>query len=208
MSRAKDRRHSRSPRTTLGGSKHVETSPRAQASSLELAALPDAVGLARLHTTSTLRQWSLPDDLIETAVLLVSEIATNAVVHGQAEDPAPPCPHLARTGAGRFWLRLHRNQARLLAEVRDTGNRPPVLQHAAEGAESGHGLILVKALSSRWGYYYSSECKIVWFEMWLTLPRLPLLRQAWPPTTRLGLSRSPARYRSRPSGHRLITIRR
>jgi anti-sigma regulatory factor (Ser/Thr protein kinase) len=187
----------------------VETPFKAQASSLELAALPDAVGLARLHTASTLHQWSLPDDLIETAVLLVSEIATNAVVHGQAEDLAPPCPHVALMGAGRFWLRLHRNQARLLVEVRDTDNRPPVLQRAAEGAESGHGLMLVQALSSTWGYYYSGACKIVWFEIWLTLPRLPLLRRAWPPPDRWQLSGrrtrpTPARYRALPTGRKVM----
>jgi anti-sigma regulatory factor (Ser/Thr protein kinase) len=186
------------------GADNVEIpSAHDQARSLELAALPGALTWARHYTTATLEEWSLPADVVETTELLVSELATNAVVHSQAEGLMSSCPHVARTETGRFWLRLQRSQARLLVEVQDTGMSPPVLQHATMRAESGHGLMLIEALSSKWGYYYAGGYKIVWFEMRLAAP-LSRLRRAWPPlATGLPGRRArttPARHRTRPSG--------
>jgi hypothetical protein len=127
------------------------------------------------------------------------------------------CPRMrpssvARTETGALRLRLHRNQARLLVEVQDTGMSPPVLQSPGTPAESGHGLMLIDALSSTRGYYYSGAYKIVWFEMRLTVPPLSRLHRIWPPLTTLGLRgrrahATPARYRVMPSGHRLTSRR-
>jgi hypothetical protein len=55
---------------------------------LELGALPTAVPCARLHTKNILYEWGM-EALADTAELLVSEIATNAVrvsadIRGQA----------------------------------------------------------------------------------------------------------------------------
>jgi len=154
--------------------------------------MPGAVTCARHYTTATLQTWSLPDDVIETAGLLVSELATNTVLHGQEPAPACPCPESG--GAGRFWLRLHRNEARLLIEVQDMHTCPPVPQHAAVTAESGRGLLLVKELSHKWGYYYAGLYKIVWFEVWPAPPPIPLVS----PDTRQGHSAArPARREHR-----------
>src|SRR6266498_876611 len=55
---------------------------------LELAALPNAVRYARLHTADTLRAWGLAA-LDEPARLVVSELVTHAVTHA-APPPARP----------------------------------------------------------------------------------------------------------------------
>ncbi|MGY5134479.1 ATP-binding protein [Streptomyces nigrescens] len=58
---------------------------------LLLAGTPNAVRLARLHTTDVLSHWGVHPDSIETIRLLVSELATNAVRHpkeGNQRDPS------------------------------------------------------------------------------------------------------------------------
>ncbi|MDH6132509.1 serine/threonine-protein kinase RsbW [Kitasatospora sp. MAA4] len=71
--------------------------------------------------------------------LLVSELVTNAVVH-------------ARVPAGRrLWVRFAVDAAVLRIEVHDASGERPVPRQVGELAESGRGLLLVQALSQRWG---------------------------------------------------------
>ncbi|GAA3168711.1 hypothetical protein GCM10017688_16660 [Streptomyces ramulosus] len=51
---------------------------------LLLADTHNAVQMARLHTVDVLSRWGVDPDSIETAELLVSELATNAVRHPPA----------------------------------------------------------------------------------------------------------------------------
>jgi anti-sigma regulatory factor (Ser/Thr protein kinase) len=98
-----------------------------------------------------LRAWAggtLPADRLDTARLLVSELVTNAVLHGRGEVNL------------RAWLRPDA----LRVEVRDQGGA-----FAHEGRRpnapmaGGWGLQMVSMQSSRWGV--SSECARVWFEL-------------------------------------------
>ena len=70
-------------------------------------------------------------------VLLVSELFTNAVLHG----------------AGRVDLRMELVDARLTVEVVDEGRGPPVSLGADPGVEAttGRGLLIVDTLAARWG---------------------------------------------------------
>ena len=143
---------------------NVEPSPPRPTSSLELAALPNAVPLARCHTNAFLRSWLLPPEVIETAELLVSELATNALPRNQAHHGSTRTyPELA--DVQRCWLRLRLTDQALVIEMRDTDPRPPVRQWATDDAESGRGLLLIEALSHQWGYYYEGPYKIVWCEV-------------------------------------------
>ncbi|WP_371872767.1 ATP-binding protein [Streptomyces pacificus] len=48
---------------------------------MTLAATPNAVAWARRHTVDILQRWRFPDEGIEVARLIVSELATNAIRH-------------------------------------------------------------------------------------------------------------------------------
>ncbi|MFD3663717.1 ATP-binding protein [Streptomyces sp. NPDC058659] len=92
---------------------------------------------------------------VEDALLLVSEVATNAFTHGGAPSE----------------LRLARTDGRLWVQVSDTSPAPPRPHgpHRA-GRASGHGLYLVERLSAAWGWAPRGGGKAVWFEV-TVLPR-------------------------------------
>ncbi|MFF7752721.1 ATP-binding protein [Streptomyces sp. NPDC007971] len=81
--------------------------------------------------------------------LCVSELATNALVHG-----APP-------GRG-FLLRLRYDGRLVRAEVHDSG--PGVPRVAEDADEGGRGLLLVAALADEWGVAERRPGKVVWCE--------------------------------------------
>ena len=112
----------------------------------DLAAEPWSVPWVRGQVRKQLSEWGLPE-LAETVELLVSELVTNALVHG----------------AGLIWLRLIRGSA-LLCEVGDDGRELPYVCVAADTDESGRGLQLVNVLAAAWGGYRTSIGKVVWFE--------------------------------------------
>lgn len=82
------------------------------------------------------------------AYLLISELVSNAVVHGE----------------GRIELSLGRVGDRVRFEVADQGERgSPSLDGPNLDTGHGFGLHLVDELSSAWGYYEGSSH--VWFEL-------------------------------------------
>ncbi|MFI6861074.1 ATP-binding protein [Streptomyces sp. NPDC050421] len=87
-------------------------------------------------------------------LLCVSELATNAFVHG-----VPP-------GRGfRMHLYWERGDGRLRIEMHDSGDgEVPVARHCPPGAESGRALLLVSALADAWGVDEQSPGKVVWCE--------------------------------------------
>ncbi|MER5302339.1 SpoIIE family protein phosphatase [Streptomyces lasiicapitis] len=117
-----------------------------------LAPDPSEVSRARDLVRTRLRDWDL-DALTDTAVLLVSELITNAVRHARG---------------GRIGLRLVRS-GRLLCEVEDDDATLPTLLSAGPGDEFGRGLRIVTSLAKEWGTSRTSAGKTVWFE--LPLPR-------------------------------------
>jgi hypothetical protein len=68
-------------------------------------------------------------------------------------------------GIRPMWLTLRRTRTTLLISVRDTNPQPPVPKQAADDEEGGRGLLLITALSRRWGHYYTGPYKIVWCEV-------------------------------------------
>ncbi len=118
---------------------------------LPLGALPGAVPCARLHTTAVLWEWGM-ESLVQAAELAVSELVTNAVrASTQARRAGPPGspPGLPVVG-----LRLAGDRLRLLVEVSDHDPGPPVPTAVDPERDGGRGLLLVEAVSERWGYYY------------------------------------------------------
>jgi hypothetical protein len=121
---------------------------------LPLGALPGAVPCARLHTTAVLWEWGM-ESLVQAAELAVSELVTNAVrASTQARSARPPG---APTGLPVVGLRLAGDRLRLLVEVSDHDPGPPVPTAVDPERDGGRGLLLVEAVSERWGYYYPAS---------------------------------------------------
>ncbi|GAA2026533.1 ATP-binding protein [Pseudokineococcus marinus] len=90
-----------------------------------------------------------PATVVETAVLLTSELTTNAVLHAR----------------GEVVVRVEVVGSLVRVEVTDRSTRSPSLQVPRLDASGGRGLVLVEALSSRWGSRLVGGGKAVWFEL-------------------------------------------
>ncbi|MEU2596622.1 SpoIIE family protein phosphatase [Streptomyces hirsutus] len=111
--------------------------------------VPQAVGHARRFTRRTLRSWGVSGDL-DTALLVVSELVTNALVHTE--------------GQVRLDLTLVGDRLRLA--VADTSPRSPAKPNSIGWeATGGRGILLVEALSAAWGTLPVSGGKQVWAEL-------------------------------------------
>lgn len=120
---------------------------------------PEAARAARDFTRSTLAEWQL-DDLVQEAVLIASELVTNAIRHGR-------CCLGPDDGVELAW---QRQAARVICMVTDRSPLPPVLGAADQDAESGRGLQVVQALAANWGWMMvGATSKAVWAA--LTMPR-------------------------------------
>jgi anti-sigma regulatory factor (Ser/Thr protein kinase) len=123
-------------------------------SKLELGPLATAIGCGRDHARLVLCEWGL-GHLVDDAVLLVSELLTNALKASWAlRTPTP------------IVLRLLANDRQLVIEAWDSWVEGFELKHGAPDAEHGRGLSVVVALSKRWGVgRISEEHKAVWCEL-------------------------------------------
>jgi serine/threonine-protein kinase RsbW len=111
---------------------------------------PDQVACARRFVSRVLAPCPAAND----AVLLASELATNALQH-------------TATGAGgEFEVIACHGQGRIRVMVTDNGSPDaPALAPRAELATSGQGLTLVTALAARWGHHGNQQARTVWFEI-------------------------------------------
>jgi anti-sigma regulatory factor (Ser/Thr protein kinase) len=113
---------------------------------LDITREPSAVPNTRHFVQAKLAEWELDEDPAQTAVLLATELATNAVRHGR----------------GQIRLRLRRTYHALYIEVDDDGSALPDRRHADNNDEGGRGLLLVEALSEAWGTRPLDHGKSVW----------------------------------------------
>ncbi|WP_343244723.1 ATP-binding protein [Streptomyces sp. SID11385] len=151
--------------------------------SFELAAHPGSAAQARRLTRTQLDGWSAPEETCEAAILIVSELVTNALVHTgsrqivcelreieprelvprQAHDP------LGRAGGARGGASGAADGARLRIAVRDEGQcgRQPVSPRQDPQDEHGRGLFLVSAMSLSWGTQEAEQGSglVVWAEL-------------------------------------------
>ncbi|MFF2328027.1 MULTISPECIES: ATP-binding protein [unclassified Streptomyces] len=108
-----------------------------------------SVGEVRCAVREFLRyRWAV--EPTEVAELLLSELATNALIH---------------TTHGAV-VTVSVVPARLRVEVRDfvPGMPLPYVPHADDGTH-GRGLILVRRLADAWGVSAHPLGKVVWFEL-------------------------------------------
>ncbi len=127
----------------------------------EFAAEREAPGHARRLVVASLRQWSQDESLVQDAALVLSELATNAVVHaGSAFSVA--------VQAQKSVLRVAVQDASPLdAASPEQGWEPEQGSVTGHGlvARAGHGLGLIDVLATRWGVEAIASGKVVWAEL-------------------------------------------
>ncbi len=111
-----------------------------------------AASAARSVVQDCIRAWRTPVDA-DVAVLLTSELVTNAVTHG------------TRTVGTFVILTVGCDAAGLRVDVHDGSSDLPMLDAASAEAETGRGLLLVTSLSAEWGFYRTSAGKAVYFTL-------------------------------------------
>jgi hypothetical protein len=116
---------------------------------VSLPAGPTAPGKARSLVRATIQAWEVPVDMF-VAVLLTSELVTNAVRHETRDT---------------ITLVITCGYGQLHVDVHDTSCELPVPVDGPLDAETGRGLILVAGLSSSWGYYQTPAGKAVYFAL-------------------------------------------
>ena len=111
---------------------------------------PQSASSARDFLRRSLGDWHVGrETYLDTALLVVTELVTNAVRHGQST----------------VTLAVTVDDGRLLLEVTDDGSGVPKVRHPGWQAVGGRGLLLVEALATRWGVRRSLDGKVVWAEL-------------------------------------------
>lgn len=128
---------------TPGAPAMCQDTPRAE---LRLPLSDEAPAIARdfLRSSSCGTHQS---EVVEDAVLLVSELVTNSVKHG-----GPPVV-----------VGVDCDGDALQVRVRDGSPAMPAARDALQTDESGRGLALVKTISADWGVDPEADGKHVWF---------------------------------------------
>ncbi|MCX5053976.1 MULTISPECIES: ATP-binding SpoIIE family protein phosphatase [unclassified Streptomyces] len=115
----------------------------------QLAARDDTAAHARTLVSAALRRWHTSDQAQDSALLVISELVTNAVVFT----------------TGPVTVRLVKAGGRLICEVGDTGNGRPRLRRGQVLDDSGRGLHVIHKLTTRWGVRWTNAGKAVWAEL-------------------------------------------
>jgi serine/threonine-protein kinase RsbW len=116
----------------------------------EFPADPQSVPAARRFATDALAQQ--PDELRQSVELMVSELATNGIRHGQTS----------------FELEIEQAAGRLRVAVTDSGGGTPAMRFPGPDEPTGRGLQIVDMLSDRWGVEDDPGAgKTVWFTLTL-----------------------------------------
>ncbi|MEH0417267.1 ATP-binding protein [Streptomyces sp. B21-083] len=116
-----------------------------------------SVPVARAKARALAEDWCLLPDAADFLEWVVTELVTNAVIHGRA------------TRGSRVLVVYHIDDDRLLVEVRDAASgMPPVAAPVSPRSgvdEGGRGLQIVAALADDWGVTPRVIGKSVWAEL-------------------------------------------
>lgn len=116
---------------------------------LDLAQTPDGPRAARAFLSDALVAWD-QERHADVAALLVSELVTNAIVHGHSD----------------VRLRVAMLDETIRVEVNDLSRQAPQLLDSNPTEPGGYGLPLVDELADQWGYeLVNGDGKLVWFEL-------------------------------------------
>ncbi|WP_165955987.1 ATP-binding protein [Streptomyces hainanensis] len=121
---------------------------------IDLPAIATSVAAARTRVRSRLDHWGLEDSVRDTALLVVSELVTNVILHTRSDRVV-------------CWVVAQGSGVRIEVTDQGHGMAPRVPRQASSEAEGGRGLLLLDALAVRWGVIppgHVSGCT-VWAEI-------------------------------------------
>ncbi|KMO99277.1 ATP-binding SpoIIE family protein phosphatase [Streptomyces roseus] len=113
---------------------------------------PERIAGARRQIRELLHDWADADQ-VDSAVLMVSEMVTNVLMHTDGDAL------LVAEAVGEPGTR------RLRIEVADASDELPHKRQPGEMASSGRGVLLMEMLADSWGVDPRGEGKSIWFEM-------------------------------------------
>jgi anti-sigma regulatory factor (Ser/Thr protein kinase) len=114
-----------------------------------LSSHPTSAAAARRFVGDVLRSWQLEVGDADAVLVCTDELVTNAIVHVASDiDVVVRC-----------------DDGVVRVEVHDGGRRPPMRTVSEVDADAGRGLLLVEAMSQRWGVASTEQGKAVWFEV-------------------------------------------
>jgi anti-sigma regulatory factor (Ser/Thr protein kinase) len=131
------------------GDKDTADRPAQMEVRARFAAEREAPGRARRLVVAALRQWGHDDALVDDAALVLSELATNAVLH--AGTP--------------FSVAARLEDATLRIAVQDGSQISTTERNGRLTPRTGHGLGLIEALSASWGVESVPGGKVVWAQL-------------------------------------------
>ncbi|MDT0609608.1 SpoIIE family protein phosphatase [Streptomyces lancefieldiae] len=114
---------------------------------------PARIAAARRHLRDLLHDWP-SEEQQDAAVLLLSEMLTNVLVHTDTDAL------LVAEVSGEP------GERRIRVEVTDNGDDLPHRRRPGEMASSGRGLMLIELLADAWGVAPRGEGKSIWYELY------------------------------------------
>lgn len=115
---------------------------------LTLQAVPDSVPQARRFIRRCVHALGA-DGACDDAETLVSELATNAVLHAKTD----------------YTITISRTNGTILVRVFDLNSVLPRRRRYGPDSTTGRGILLVADLSTRWGVEAEGSGKVIWFEL-------------------------------------------
>ncbi|MFG2093222.1 SpoIIE family protein phosphatase [Streptomyces sp. NPDC048612] len=114
---------------------------------------PERIAAARRQVRDVLHDWADPDQ-VDSAVLMVSEMVTNVLLHTDGDAL------LVAEITGE------RGARRIRVDVADSSDELPHRRRPGELASSGRGLVLLELLAGAWGVDPRGDGKSTWFELY------------------------------------------
>jgi len=136
------------PPTSYGSACTGGDDSAAATASRVFVAVPEAVCATRHFVTETLTAWG-EDQLGWDGALIISELATNAIIHG----------------GSAFRASVERSAGIVRIAIEDVGPGLPQSRRALDHALGGRGVAIVEQLSDRWGCDRLGGGKVFWVEL-------------------------------------------
>ncbi|MGI5469727.1 SpoIIE family protein phosphatase [Streptomyces sp. CA-132043] len=114
---------------------------------------PERIAEARGQIRDVLHDWA-DEDQVDSAVLMVSEMVTNVLLH--TDGDALLVAEISGTRGAR----------RIRVDVADSSDELPHRRRPGELASSGRGLVLMELLAGAWGVDPRGDGKSIWFELY------------------------------------------
>lgn len=136
------------PPTSYHDAAPVDLDPGRDHASWAFLPVPKAVPALRRFVAEVLTGWG-EESLVDDAVLVTSELATNAI--GHARSP--------------FHASVARSDRTVRITIEDAGPGSATSRVVTSEDSSGRGILIVEVLAERWGIEARPEGKAIWAEL-------------------------------------------